>query len=122
MPYTQSRWSLQKLFPSLQSPELESAFQEMQDRLSRFEQARARLSSDLSESEFLDLLREYEEITALGHRLYAMAGLSFAADTQDSVRPNPFGSGAANSWPRPKIAPFSSRYGGRVWMKPTQTG
>ncbi len=85
MPYTQSRWSLQKLFPSLQSPELEAAFQEMQDRLSRFEQARARLSPDLSESEFLDLLREYEEITVLGHRLYAMAGLSFAADTQDSA-------------------------------------
>lgn len=85
MSYAQSRWSLHELFPSIQSPELEAAFQEMQDRLSRFEQARAHLSSDLSESDFLDLLRQYEEITALGHRLYAMAGLSFAADTQDSA-------------------------------------
>ncbi len=85
MSYAQSRWSLHELFPSIQSPELEAAFQEMQDRLSRFEQARVHLSSDLSESDFLDLLRQYEEITALGHRLYAMAGLSFAADTQDSA-------------------------------------
>ncbi len=85
MSYAQSRWSLHELFPSIQSPELEAAFQEMQDRLSRFEQARAHLSSDLSESDFLDLLRQYEEITALGHRLYAMAGLSFAADTQNST-------------------------------------
>lgn len=85
MSYAQSRWSLHELFPSIQSPEMEAAFQEMQDRLSRFEQARAHLSPDLSESDFLDLLRQYEEITALGHRLYAMAGLSFAADTQDSI-------------------------------------
>lgn len=85
MAYIQTRWSLNDLFPSLQSPELEAAFQEMQERLSRFEQARSHLSPEISEANFLDLLRQYEAITALGHRLYAMAGLSFAADTQDAA-------------------------------------
>ncbi len=85
MTYLQTRWSLEDLFPSLQSTELETAFATMQEHLQRFEQARPLLSPDLSESTFLDLLHQYETITALGHRLYAMAGLSFAADTQDSV-------------------------------------
>jgi len=85
MTYLQTRWSLEDLFPSLQSPELEAAFEAMQERLQRFEQARPLLSPELSESTFLDLLHQYEAITALGHRLYAMAGLSFAADTQDSA-------------------------------------
>ncbi len=85
MTYLQTRWSLKDLFPSLQSPELEAAFEAMQERLQRFEQARPLLSPELSESTFLDLLHQYEAITALGHRLYAMAGLSFAADTQDSA-------------------------------------
>ncbi len=85
MTYLQTRWSLEDLFPSLQSTELEAAFATMQEHLQRFEQARPLLSPDLSESTFLDLLHQYETITALGHRLYAMAGLSFAADTQDSV-------------------------------------
>jgi oligoendopeptidase F len=85
MTYLQTRWSLEDLFPSLQSPELEAAFDAMQERLQRFEQARPVLSPELSESTFLDLLHQYEAITALGHRLYAMAGLSFAADTQDSA-------------------------------------
>lgn len=85
MAYIQTRWSLHDLFPSLQSPELEAAFQEMQERLSRFEQARSQLSLEISEVAFLDLLRQYEAITALGHRLYAMAGLSFAANTQDTA-------------------------------------
>ena len=85
MTYLQTRWSLEDLFPSLQSPELEAAFEAMQERLQRFEQARPLLSPELSESTFLDLLHQYEAIPALGHRLYAMAGLSFAADTQDSA-------------------------------------
>jgi oligoendopeptidase F len=85
MTYLQTGWSLEDLFPSLQSPELEAAFEAMQERLQRFEQARPLLSPELSESTFLDLLHQYEAITALGHRLYAMAGLSFAADTQDSA-------------------------------------
>ncbi len=85
MTYLQTRWSLEDLFPSLQSSELEAAFGEMQERLQHFERARPLLSPDLSEATFLDLLHQYEAITALGHRLYAMAGLSFAADTQDSA-------------------------------------
>ncbi|MFO3796116.1 MAG: hypothetical protein ACK8QZ_02375 [Anaerolineales bacterium] len=85
MTYTQTRWSLDDLFPSLQSPQLEAAFQEMEERLSRFERARSELSPQISEAAFLDLLRQYEAITTLGNRLHAMAGLSFAADTQDTA-------------------------------------
>lgn len=85
MTYVQTRWSLNDLFPSLASPELEAAFQEMQERLNQFESARPLLSSEIAESTFLDLLGQYEALTALGNRLYALAGLSFAADTQDTA-------------------------------------
>jgi oligoendopeptidase F len=85
LPYTQSRWSLADLFPSYNSPELEQTFGEVERRVAEFESLRPKLSPQISPADFLDLVQRLEAIQDLGARLYAFAGLSFSADTQDQA-------------------------------------
>lgn len=85
MTYEQTRWSLDDLFPAADSPELEAAFKTIEGQVVAFESVRGKLSADISAESFLEILRASEETTRLMHRLYAYAGLSFAADTQDQT-------------------------------------
>ncbi len=83
MTYRQSAWNLADLFPGIDSPELEAAFQELDERVRAFETRRGALTPDISTDDFLDLMRESEDLTYRLHKLYGFAGLSFAADTQN---------------------------------------
>ncbi|MGC8856299.1 MAG: M3 family oligoendopeptidase [Anaerolineae bacterium] len=85
MPYTLSPWSLNDLFPSLDSPELEAAFEKIEEQVTSFEGIRNKLKADISEQDFLEILRASEETTRLAYKLYAFAGLSFAAETQNQA-------------------------------------
>ncbi|MGQ9792760.1 MAG: M3 family oligoendopeptidase [Anaerolineae bacterium] len=90
MPYTsltypQKRWSLVDLFPAPDSPEMQSAVEELQTRIVAFEEARARLRPDISPEELLELIHQLDVITCLSQRLHAYAGLSFAENTQSQV-------------------------------------
>ncbi len=85
MPYTLSPWSLNDLFPSVDSPELEAAFEKIEEQVTSFEGVRNKLKADISEQDFLEILRASEETTRLAYKLYAFAGLSFAAETQNQI-------------------------------------
>ncbi|MDW8226426.1 MAG: M3 family oligoendopeptidase [Anaerolineales bacterium] len=83
MSYQLSAWSLADLFPSPDSPELESAFYQLDAQVAAFEQRRSELTPEISTTVFLDLLHDLEEATRLANKMYSYAGLAFAANTQD---------------------------------------
>ncbi|MBI5932836.1 MAG: M3 family oligoendopeptidase [Chloroflexi bacterium] len=85
MPYKLSNWSLADLFPSMDSPELENAFDQMEEQVATFEGVRGKLRADMPVDEFLHIIRVSEQMTRLAHKLDAYAGLAFAADTQDQA-------------------------------------
>ena len=83
--YTLSRWSLADLFPALDSPELEAAFEKIEEQVTAFEGVRGKLTPDISAEQFLPVVRASEETTRIIYKLDAFAGLAFAADTQDQA-------------------------------------
>jgi len=83
MSYQQSPWSLNDLYEGHNSPEMQAAFQELGAKVAEIEKTRPQLKADISEDNFLDLLHLQEAVTRLAYRIYAFAGLSFSADTQD---------------------------------------
>ena len=89
MPYKLSRWSLNDLFPAphggVNSPELETAFDQIEEQVTTFEGVRGKLRADLPVDEFLRIVQTSEVTTRIVHKLDAFAGLAFAADTQDQA-------------------------------------
>jgi oligoendopeptidase F len=85
MTFTQTRWSLADLYPGFNTPELETAFDIIEEQVTSFEGLRANLSPDMPADRFVDIVRASEEMTRVAHKLYAFSGLSFAADTQDQA-------------------------------------
>jgi len=85
MAYPQTHWSLTDLFPGMHAPELEAAFDQIEEQTGAFEGVRGKLAPDMEAAQFLDVVRASEQISRLSNKLYAFAGLSFAADTQDQV-------------------------------------
>lgn len=85
MTLTQTKWSLADLYPGFNTPELESAFDVIEEQVTSFEGLRANLIPDMLADHFVDIVRASEEMTRVANKLYAFAGLSFAADTQDQA-------------------------------------
>ncbi len=85
MAYQLSRWSLDPLYPGYNSPELQNAFDMIEEQVASFEGVRNKLAQDISADQFVDIVRASEEITRIGYKLYSFAGLSFTADTQDQA-------------------------------------
>jgi len=85
MPYKLSRWSLADLFPSMKSPELEAAFEKLEEQVTMFEGVRGKLRADIPADEFMHIVKTSEDTTRMAYKLDAFAGLSFAADTQDQA-------------------------------------
>ncbi|HEX9675175.1 MAG TPA: M3 family metallopeptidase [Anaerolineales bacterium] len=81
--YTQERWSLEDLFPGLDSPEFEQARQDLEEQVKRFESTRAELAEDLSAPRFLEILKAYEEIARVLGKIYSYGFLLFTEDTQN---------------------------------------
>ncbi len=81
--YQQTKWSLQDLFPGADSPELDAAFTDIKTKVEAFALVRPRLSGDISSEDFLDLVRQYEEITRLAYCLGGYSGLLFSEDTRN---------------------------------------
>jgi oligoendopeptidase F len=85
MTYTQTHWRLADLFPGTDSPELESAFDQVVEQVASFEGARGKLKPEIQAGQFLEIVKASEATTRVISRLYAFASLSFAADTQDQA-------------------------------------
>ena len=83
MTYQLSPWSLKDLFPGLDAPELEAAFNELEAQVTSFEKLRPQLKADLPVSSFLEIVKASDESSRIARKLYSFAGLAFAADTQN---------------------------------------
>lgn len=81
--YDQARWKLNDLFPSADSLEMETAFTELESKVSEFERQRPRLGPDLSTESFMAIVGASEEITRLANRIMGFARLRLSEDTQD---------------------------------------
>ncbi len=85
MAYQLQRWSLKDLYPGFDSPELESAFDQIEEQVTSFEGVRGKLRPEIPADEFLHVVKALEDTTRIIHNLDAFSGLSFAADTQDQT-------------------------------------
>ena len=85
MTFTQTKWSLDDLYPGFNTPELESAFDVIEEQVTSFEGLRSNLTPDMPADRFIDVVQSSEQMTRVAHRLYGFAGLSFAADTQNQT-------------------------------------
>ena len=81
--YSVKKWDLSEFFPGFDSPELESAFDNVEEQVASFEGVRGKLNPDMDAETFLDVVRASEESTRIVNRIYAFAELSFAGDTQN---------------------------------------
>ena len=83
MAYSIKKWNLDELFPGYDSPELQAAFDSVEEQVTSFEGVRGKLKPDMEVEHFLEIVRASEATTRILNRIYTFAGLSFAADTQD---------------------------------------
>jgi oligoendopeptidase F len=83
MAYKLSKWDLSPLYPGYDSPELQSAFDMLEEQIASFEGLRDKLKPDMPTEQFVDAVKASESMTRIGNKMYSFAGLSFAADTQD---------------------------------------
>jgi oligoendopeptidase F len=81
--YSVKKWDLSELFSGFDSPDLQAAFDNVEEQVTSFEGVRGKLKPDIDTETFLDVVRASEELARMMNKVYAFAGLSFAADTQD---------------------------------------
>jgi len=85
MAYALTKWNLGELFPSFESPELQGAFDNVEEEVTSFEGVRNKLNPDMDTKTFLDVVRASETTTRTVNKIYAFTGLSFSSDTQDQT-------------------------------------
>ena len=85
MTFSQTKWNLAELFSAYDSPELETAFDQVEEQVTAFEGVRGRLKPEMESELLLEIIKASEATTRILSKLYAFAGLSFAADTQDQA-------------------------------------
>jgi len=81
--YSVKKWDLGQLFPGFDSPELQAAFDQVEEQVASFEGVRSKLSADIDAETFLEVVRASESTARLAKRIYVFAGLLFAEDTQN---------------------------------------
>src|SRR5215213_8555585 len=85
MAYAPTRWSLGELYPSFASPELQAAFDNVEEQVMSFEGVRDKLNPDIDANQFMEFVRASEETARIINKIYAFTGLSFASNTQDQI-------------------------------------
>lgn len=85
MTFTPKAWSLDDLYPAFDSPELETAYAELEEQVTAFESLRPTLNPEMDVDDFIAMLKASEKSARLAHKLYSFAGLAFAANTQDQT-------------------------------------
>ncbi|MDH3943859.1 MAG: M3 family oligoendopeptidase [Anaerolineae bacterium] len=81
--FNESRWSLGDLFPGHDTPEMQSALEELEKRVAKFEARRDQLNVGMDFEDFMDTLTEMEANTRKASRIGQFAGLWFSEDTQN---------------------------------------
>lgn len=83
MNYAIKKWDLTQLFPGFGSPELESAFDNVEEQVASFEGVRNKLNPEMDADTFLEVVRASEATSRTANRINVFAGLSFSEDTQN---------------------------------------
>ncbi|NIM92736.1 MAG: M3 family oligoendopeptidase [Anaerolineales bacterium] len=83
--YVQEKWSLDDLFPDIDSPELQEASKHLEEKVKVIEDVRPKLTEELTQEELLEILAKYEELIRLLRRIVSYGHLRFAEDTQDQA-------------------------------------
>jgi oligoendopeptidase F len=83
--YTQSKWELTDLFPSIDSPELKQAIKSLEEKVDVFVNYRSSLTNDITGDKFMEIVHEMDAISDQGSRIYAFAELNFYTDTQSQA-------------------------------------
>src|SRR6185503_13467773 len=81
--YSIKKWDLGQLFPGFDSPELQAAFDNVEEQVASFEGVRGKLNPDMDAETFLEAVRASEATARLAKKVYSFAGLLFAEDTQN---------------------------------------
>lgn len=85
MAYALTQWNLGELFPSFESPELQAAFDNVEEQVASFEGVRNKLSPEMDAETFLEVVRASEATARIVNKIYAFTGLSFSSNTQDQT-------------------------------------
>src|SRR5215207_6245644 len=85
MAYALTKWNLNELYPGFDSPDLQAAFDNVEEQVMSFEGIRGKLQPDLDANQFMEFVRASEETARIINKIYAFTGLSFASDTQDQI-------------------------------------
>lgn len=85
MAYALTQWNLGELFPSFDSPELQAAFDNVEEQVASFEGVRNKLSPEMDAETFLEVVRASEATARIVNKIYAFTGLSFSSNTQDQT-------------------------------------
>jgi oligoendopeptidase F len=85
MAYALTKWNLGELFPAFESPELQGAFDNVEEEVTSFEGVRNKLNPDMDVKIFLNVVRASEATSRIVNKIYAYTGLSFSSDTQDQT-------------------------------------
>jgi oligoendopeptidase F len=85
MAYAPVKWNLGELYPSFDSPDLQMAFDNVEEQVLSFEGIRGKLVPDIDANQFMEFVRASEQTARIINKIYAFTGLSFAADTQDQI-------------------------------------
>ena len=86
--YTQQAWSLDDLFPAIESEAVKTAVADLETLITTFEAVQPKLNAKISGTDFHAILDTYEKIVHQIERLNGFARLSSAADTQDQQAQN----------------------------------
>jgi oligoendopeptidase F len=83
--YKMEKWSLDDLFPAIESSQMKTAMGELESAVEAFQGQRERLVPGLDGEEFYEVLQAYEGIDRTLNRLGGYASLRFSGDTQDQA-------------------------------------
>ena len=78
--YKHTRWSLNDLYPGPDSPELITAFKQIEEEIQAFEALRPRLKQFLTPIESYDILKKYEKLIRFISRVLNYSFLLFSED------------------------------------------
>ena len=81
--FNQTRWSLQDLFKSADTPEMEETFKKAEKMVTAFEKNRNVLKDNLSQEAFLSIIKDLEALTRQLRLVNDYAELWFTEDTQN---------------------------------------
>lgn len=85
MAYALAKWNLGELYSSFDSPDLQAAFDNVEEQVTSFEGVRNKLNPEMDAETFLQVVHASEEMTRIVNKIHAFTGLSFASNTQDQT-------------------------------------